>query len=192
MGIRDWGPGKTIRDPKSTIQNRFPAMFTSLCEDPTPLILFGILAETVLAGLLLRTRRGVLLSWLIVTEQEKVTAALEGAAVALEANDLNAVQSYLDPSAAATFARAKWALNRLEITGAKIHNLEITIDDKAAPPTAKAHFDGVISYHDRRGEVPYERYASALTVELRKTGDRWLITAHIEEDSRLRAAGGRR
>jgi hypothetical protein len=47
--------------------------------------------------------------------------------------------------------------------------------------TAKAAFSGYISYRDRQGEIPYNNYGSRFVADLRKQGDVWVVTGHVEE-----------
>jgi hypothetical protein len=167
---------------------------TTLLENPWPVILFGIVAEAVLGIILWRTGRGrllwamagvlivvlagVTLEWLVVTEREQVVATLEGAAKALGANDRRGVMAYVDPSASEIRELVDWGFKVADFTDAKITTLEIeNIDHQTSPPTARVHVKGIVSFKDRRGESPYERYLADLTVQLHLTSGRWLITA---------------
>lgn len=171
---------------------------TVLLEDPLPYVFFGIIAEAVLAVVLLRTGRGVALlgmvavalvvllgigvEWAVVTEREEVEAAIDGVAAALEANDLQGVLGFVDPKAIGTRQRAEWALGRVEVLEANARNLQVTINRFTSPPTATAEFNGIIRVRDRKGQFPYENYTAKFTVELRRHADRWLITEHVEHD----------
>ena len=176
-------------------------IITTLVENPVPIIFIGIVAEAVLGVVLLQTGRGVLLlamlgvlllvlggvalEWLVVTEVERVEASLDGVAAALEANDSNAVVSYISPAASGTRSRAQWALSEYEVTDTTIRNLEISVNRLTSPPTAEARFDGVISLAARKGAMlPYNNYPAQFTVKFRLEGDRWLITGHSEGDRR--------
>ncbi len=173
---------------------------TTLLENPLPIVFFGIVAEAVLGAALVSTRRGILLlpmalvvvvvlagvaveRW-VVTERERVEATLDGVVAALESNDLDRVLRYVAPEAGYTRARARFALSMIEITDAKINNLQIIVNELTSPPTAEASFNGVVYYRDRTGQIPYEYYSSPFTVELRKGEDCWLITNHVEQDQR--------
>jgi hypothetical protein len=168
-------------------------------ESPWPWILIGIVAEAILAAILVSTRRtvllwamlgvlgfaiaGVVVERLVVTERERVEATIDGIVAALNANDLpRLLGDYIAPDAARTRARAKWALNRVEIQGAHYRNLRITINRLTSPITAEAQFDGSVSYHDRMGEFPYNYYAAHFVVELELRNGRWLVTDHVEYD----------
>lgn len=173
---------------------------TALLETPLPIIIFGVIAEAILGAALVSTRRGVLLAamgvvllivlaglgleYWVVTDRERVEATLDGVVAALESNDVNEVLQYVAPDAVFTRARAHLAMAMIEITDAKIHSLQITINELTSPPTAEANFNGVIYYNDRTGVNPYQYYSSPFGVELRKEGDRWLITNHVEQERR--------
>jgi hypothetical protein len=168
-----------------------------LFENPWWIIFFGIVAAAVLGVILFRTGRGavlwallgvvaitllgVLVERLVVTERERVEMTLDGITAALEANDLNGVLAYVSPDAAKTRRRAAWALGRIKVQSARISNLDITINRLTNPPTAKAAFYGYLYYRDRQGEIPYNSCGSRVVVDLRKEGNLWLVTGHIEE-----------
>ena len=99
---------------------RQPGIFL---ESPWPWIVLGIVAEALLAAVLATTREGKLL-WamagalvfmvagvvvkrLVVTERERVEAAMEGIVAALNANDVNPLLiRHVAPDAATPRARA--------------------------------------------------------------------------------------
>jgi hypothetical protein len=173
-------------------------MMYYLLEDPTLFIFLGIVIEAVLGIVLFRTGRGILL-WMmlgvllvsltciigqrfIITERKRVIQTLDGIVAALEANDVDRVLSYLEPEAAHSRERARWALGRVEVTNASYRKLEVNLNMLTSPPTATVSFFGLIGYRDRRGELPYNNYASNFTINLRKHGDRWLVEEHTEEN----------
>jgi hypothetical protein len=172
---------------------------TIFLESPWPWILFGIVAEAVLAALLVTYRRpavfwgmlgalvltiaGVVVERLVVTERERVEAAMDGIVASLNANDLDRLlRDYIAPDAFGTRGRAVWALNRIQIHRANYHNLRVTINRLTSPATADAEFDGVVDYRDRLGEFPYSHYAAHFVVELELRDGRWLVTDHVEYD----------
>jgi hypothetical protein len=173
-------------------------MMYYLVEDPTMFIFLGIVIEAVLGIVLFRTGRGFLV-WImlgvlvlcltgiigqrfIITERKRVVQTLDGIVAALEANDVNRVLSYLEPEATHSRQRAQWALGRIEVQNTSYRRLDVTINNLTSPPTAQATFFGLINYRDRRGEFPYNNYASNFTLNLRKHGDRWLVEEHQEEN----------
>lgn len=173
---------------------------TTLLENPMPVIFIGIIAEAMLATILVSTRQawalwamlgvlvlvfaGVGIEVLVVTDVEKVEAALYGVADALEDNDLSRLlEEYVSPDAVNTRRRAINALELVEITSAKVSNLTIKINRLTRRPTALAEFFGAIRYEPRDPErIPYKYYGARFVVELRLEGDRWLVTDHIEYD----------
>jgi hypothetical protein len=173
---------------------------TVFLENPLPILFLGLLAEGLLAAILVHTRRGVLivpmvavlllvlggvvLERLVVTERERVEATLDGAVAALNHNDLPAVLGYLTAGAERTRERAEWAMARVEFTSVSIHGLEIKVNRLTSPPTAEARFQGVAHYRDRRGEFPYEHYAARFIVQLQLEDDTWRITDHVEQVGR--------
>jgi len=170
----------------------------NLLEDPTPVIVVGILAEAVLAAALVRTRRGFLL-WpmagvlglvvigvvverLVVTEKERVATALYGAARAVEDNDRERVGTYVARYASDVLRRDVSYLDRLEFTGVTLRGMEITINELTSPPTAEARFFARAEFKDRSGDYPYGAYAANFTVELVREDGAWKIRS-AEDDN---------
>ena len=68
-------------------------------------------------------------------------------------------------------------------------DLEISVNERASPPTAQAGFTGRFSFKLVRGTSPYNNLVRRFQVKFVKEQDRWLITG-VEEttsdgDSRL-------
>ena len=163
----------------------------NLLEDPTPVIVVGILAEAALAAALVRTRRGFLL-WpmagvlvavvigvvverLVVTEKERVGEALYGAARAVQDNDRERVATYIARSASGVRSQAMHYMGIYEFTGVTLRAVEITINELTSPPTAEARFFARAEFRDRTGENPYPGYAANFTVELVREDGVWKI-----------------
>ena len=180
---------------------------TTLIEDPMPIIFFGIIAEAVLATMLVSTRQGaiiwamlgvlvlvaagVALEVLVVTEVERVEATLDGVVDALKDNDLDRLlNDYIAEDAAKTRTRATNALGWVEITSAKISGVDISINRLTSPPTADARFRGAVHYEPQTEWIHQRYYAADIVAKLRLEGDRWLITDHVEI-SELGSAGPR-
>jgi hypothetical protein len=167
-------------------------------ESPWPILLVGIVAETTLAILLLRTGQGkwlwailgvgllvllgLLVERLVVTEREAVQRTLDAAVAAVEASDLGRLLECVSPAAERTRSDARWMLNRVEVRTARIRDVEITINRLTSPPTAKAKFRAIGTGRDRMGQFPYETFVQPVTVDLRKEGDRWLIGSYQVQD----------
>ncbi|MHB9046469.1 MAG: hypothetical protein ACYC35_11055 [Pirellulales bacterium] len=179
---------------------------TWFLETPVPAIFIGILLEAVLAVILFRTGRGTVLvamaavltlvlvavavEWIVVTDVERVEATLDGAAAALESNNLPAVLAYIAPSAQAMRSQVSAILPQVVITKARIRNLKITVNKFTSPPTAKAEFTANFAGKGAgalQGQFPYENYVRAFTVKLRREGDRWLMTEYQDRDIRANA-----
>jgi hypothetical protein len=170
---------------------------TILFEHPWWIISIGIGVEALLAIALFISRRGMLLWWmlgalavtllcllverLVVTDRELIESTLYGGAAALEANDLSRVLSYFSPDAREARHVATLIMQRVEVQTARIYDLNVTINRHATPRTAQAVFLGYATYRDRRGEIPYTNYGTYLIVDLRKEGNTWILTGHIEE-----------
>ena len=177
-----------------------------LFEDPTTLIVAGLLIEGLLVVALVKSGRGLLIlamvgvlilmglgllvERLVVTEREQIEATLDGVTTALEANDVEGVLRYIDPAASGMRSSVRAALAGAHITDARIYDLEVEMDHLSNPPTAQAEFTGRVK-GNYRGEAPAGGEGILLrkfTVDFRREGDRWLITAYQDRG----AIGGRR
>jgi hypothetical protein len=176
-----------------------------LFEDPTTLIVAGLLIEGLLAVALVKSGRGalvlvmlgvltlvglgVLVERLVVTEREQIEATLEGVCQSLMANDVNGVVSYIDPIAADIRSHVQSILPQVHVTDARVYDLMIDVARETNPPSAQAHFVGRVKGRFRGdasgGEGPV---LHRFTVDFRKPGDRWLITAYQDHGT----IGGRR
>jgi hypothetical protein len=166
---------------------------TWLVEDPTPTLVAVVLIEAILTIALVKTGRGALLwaiagvallgacllalEWLVVTDRETIEDTLTGAAHALEANDPQAVVAYIDPTSPMR-REVTQELSRVTISKVSWNRLDVKFNRYTSPPTAVADFMGYINGKDRRGEVPYENFSGRITVQLRREGDRWLMTSY--------------
>ncbi len=174
-------------------------MMTTLLEDPTPIIVLGILAEAILGVLLVQTRRGfwlwpmagvlalVVIGWVVervvVTERERVEAAIRGCARAVEHNDRQGVAALLSRSATDILRRAVYWMDRLEFSEVSLRGMEIEINDLTSPPTAEATFHATVHYSDLRGEYGWGPYAADFVVELVLEDGAWKIRS--AEDNNL-------
>ena len=170
---------------------------TALLEDPTPIILFGIVAEAVLGVILLRTGRAVLL-WpmagvlvlvlagiglerLVETDREQVEATLDRAAAAVAANDRDGLLVHIHPSASDTRRLVNWGFGLADFTDAKITHFEVLgFNYLINPPRAEVRINGMIHFKLRRGETPYPKRPLKMTLKLQRESDRWLIIDKVE------------
>ncbi len=172
---------------------------TWLTEDPTWVIVIGILVEAALGFVVVMQYRRELL-WAmggvalvvallvgveayIVTDREQVEATLDAGVAALEANDQTRVEALLAPSATKTRGRVAWALATVEFTEIHLSDLEILVKPHTEPPTATATFDAFFHFNDRTGMIPYRNYGSRIKMDLEQIGDRWLVTDHWEYEA---------
>ena len=170
---------------------------TALLEDPTPIILFGIVAEAVLGVILLRTGRAVLL-WamagvlvlvlagigleqLMETDREQVEATLDRAVAAVAANDRDGLLVHIHSSASEARRLVNWGFGQANFTDAKITHVEILpINYLINPPRAEVRINGIVDFKLRRGETPYPRRPINMTLKLQRESDRWLIIDEVE------------
>lgn len=178
-----------------------------LFEDPTTLIVAGVLMEALLAvavvksgrgtlilpmiGVLVLVGLGVLVERLVVTEREQVETTLDGVCQALMANDVEGVLSYIDPQAGDIRSNVRSMLPQAHITDARLFDLIIDVNRHGHPPSAQAHFTGRVKGRFPRGGAGGGEGLLALrrfTVDFRQEGDRWLISAYQDHGP----IGGRR
>lgn len=165
---------------------------TWFTEDCTPLLAGAAIGEALLAVALYRTGRAalalpmVLLAllaaglWLaersLVTEREQVEATLYGVEAAIGANDAPGVLQFIDPQAAAMRAAAEQALGLAEVLSCQITDVQIHVNELTSPPTARAEIIGTFTVKLRRAEaIPYDRVVRRFAIDLRKSGEQWLM-----------------
>jgi hypothetical protein len=165
---------------------------SAFLESPIPILVLGGIVEAILLIALFWTGRGVILyvmagmlavvgiglvvERLVVTDKKRITATLEDARAAAQANDPDRLLTNVDPAARPVWELVKMAFRRIEFTEARIRNLEITVLRQAKPPAAQARFTALAAFKDRSGEFPDQQYPTDLVVQLHLAGDRWLIT----------------
>lgn len=163
-----------------------------LFDDPTPLIIVGLIVEAILAIILVRSGRamtilpmiGVLVLMVaviavehfVVTEREEVSDTLDALAVALEANDTNAVANMIDPAQTSMRSRATGAMGLVTITESKIRGLKVTVNELTTPHTATADFVGHIAFRNPKMDIPYETVVRRFVIDMKRQGDRWIMT----------------
>lgn len=166
-----------------------------LFEDPTTVIVAGVLIEVLLVvalkntgqrailwamgGVLLLVGLAVLVERLVVTDREEISDTLDGAIAALEANDIDRVLSHIDPQATGMRASVRMALANAHITDARVYDLEVKVNRRAEPPVAQANFTGRVK-GNYRGETGAGEgmLLRKFTVDFRRQDDRWLMTAY--------------
>ncbi len=167
-----------------------------LTEDPTLTIVLGGIVIAVLLVALLKTGRGiflfallgaifvvaalVLVEYLIVTEREKVYQTIFDLAGAIEANDRDAVQSYIAPQSPQIGRDADRLLKVFKIEEVKITDgPQISIDDFTSPPTADVELVAVAYGSTAAGS--FRPAPTRLYVTLRQQDGRWLVESYRSE-----------
>jgi len=166
---------------------------STLLEDPTGVIVFGVLTEVVLGIVLFCTQRGAVLwmmlgvalltaggIWLeryVETDREKVEAVVEGVARAVRHNDKQGVLDRLAPVADAPATKelrqlVEWAFHVVRFTDARITQLDIDVDGT----TAEAQLTGMVWFEAVRVDTPRNNYPFPCTVHFRRYGQKWQIT----------------
>ena len=121
------------------------------------------------AGLLILERA-------IVTDNERITAVLDGLAAAAVANDLNGVLGYIAPEAEPVRRLATASLRRVTIREAKVGNdLAIHIAQQGGAPSASATFTGRFRVESHRESLGHDTFVGRFRVELVKQAGKWLI-----------------
>jgi hypothetical protein len=166
-----------------------------LVEDPTTLIVAGLLIEALLVVALINTRRaavvwamagvlgliglGVLIERMVVTDREQIADTLEGVTAALEANDIERVLSYIDPQATAMRASVRMALSSARVSDARVYDLEVDVNRKVRSPLAQARFTGRVRGRYRgEGGSGDGMLLRKFAVDFRRDGGRWLMTGY--------------
>ena len=172
-------------------------------ESPWPILIVGLVFETVLAIALFRTGRGVILGlmggvallvllgvllehWTL-TDTKRIRQTLDTATAGLLANKATMADTAIVPGGDGDQARTlvRWALSRAEFLELTIRNLEVKFNYQMSPPTAETTFTVWVRGTDRSGLYPGEiSRPVAMNVKLRKESDRWLIYGEPKHDVR--------
>lgn len=166
-------------------------------ESPVPWLLTGLAVESVLLIIYLQTRRapflvamvlfaaltvaGVAYERMVVTDREAVEQTVYSLAERIEADDVQAVLSFISPRASRTRAAAEREMGRYEIELARIVSpLQIEFFDQTSPPTARAEFRAVVRASEGRSRFGGTgRLDFALTFA--KEEHRWLLLDYSYE-----------
>jgi hypothetical protein len=172
---------------------------TWFTEDPTPIIVGGVFALLVLGVFFLKNGRGVMLlsmagvalvmgmavlvDRLVVTDREQVADVIYGAAAAAERNDLDAVTSFISPTAPQVKAEARRWIGQAKLESVNISAMEVTLDRAAKPMTATAEFRVYATgqFTDRGAPYPF-KYLSRLLVKLQQEKNGWLVTDYERDN----------
>jgi hypothetical protein len=163
-----------------------------LFEDPTTIIVAGLIVEGFLGLALYRTGRGKLLWWMggvaalvvalvaleraVVTEEETVADTLDAIADALEDNNPPKVIGWIAPESGVIRDRAAAELGNVNIRSARVTGVTVTVDRSKNPRTAEVKFVGKVNAAYQGQD--FGNYIREFTVQLRKEGNRWLVVRY--------------
>jgi hypothetical protein len=172
-------------------------------ESPWPILIVGLVLETMLAIALFQTRNGKLL-WVMggvallllvglfierntITDTKRVRQTLEVVAAGLKANKAEQVYACIVPGPDGNLARGKtdWALGIAVFNEVSVRNLDVTFNHQTSPPTATAEFTVVVNGKLRAGDfadVGETTRPVRIRVDLQKQSGRWLIYGEPKHD----------
>jgi hypothetical protein len=165
-------------------------------ESPWPWIAVGGIIEGALALTLFVTRRGMLLYAMIgvalltaggvlverwvITESKRVMMTIDEGVEALKSNSEARMYAVVSPTAEQTRRQIQTGLSMVRVTDVSLHNLDITVNDRARPMTAEVQLDAVIYFEGRKPILGPDRWAGHLHLHLQRTPERWLILDPVE------------
>ena len=165
-------------------------------DSPWPYVTIGILVEGALALALFVTRRGTLLYAMIgvllavvagvlferwvITERKRVMMTIDEGVEGLKSNSEVRMDALVSPTAQETRRQIHAGLDMVRVTDVSLHNIEIEVNDRTNPPTAKVQFDAVIYFEGRKPILGPDRWAGHLVLHLQRSPDRWLILDPVE------------
>lgn len=166
-----------------------------LFEDPTLLLVTGCLIEALLAVVLVNTKQlkvvlamagvlalvlaGLAVEQWVVTDYERIEAALDATARAVQNNDLERVLDHIDPDATGMRQSVSAFLSRARVSDAHLKDLKIRFIKLASPPAAEAEFIGHVKGNYRSGADGAEGVViRRIRVDFRRIGERWLMTGY--------------
>lgn len=163
-------------------------------ESPVPYLLIGLAIESMLLIVYLQTRRtvllgailavaaivagGVLVERVVVTDREAIERTVYELAASIEADDVQAVLTFISPQAKRTKRDAKREMDRYAIELARIISpLQIEFLRQTSPPTARAEFRAIVKAAEgRSGFGGTGRLDFVLTFS--KEDGRWLLLGY--------------
>lgn len=173
---------------------------TVLLENPVPVIIAGVVLESVLAVVLVQTGRkwpvymmlGVLvicvslvaLEATVVTDREEVAETLFAVESAVSANDVDAVIGFVSISHGQEMARSiRNRMPRVTIHSANVgRDLKIEMNYLTPVPSAVATFTGRVTVSDKQGFLSHANYFRKFTVKLRNEGGQWRLYDYDERN----------
>lgn len=123
------------------------------------------------------------------TDYKSVRRMLTNLAAALERDDLQAVQNFIEPNATVTRLLAQSQMALVRLPSAKFKDLKVVSNDSTAPPTAKVTFTAVVQWQTKGAGIDgftLDRPATQMVkfdVVFVKTNDNsWLVTNECRFD----------
>ncbi len=130
---------------------------------------------------------GLLLFFCVDTDQKSITRMLTALTAAIEADDLEKVETFLSPKAVSTVSKAKTYMGIVKVSSAKFFDLKVEVNRMLTPPIAKVRFVAVVHYEtksvksfDGLGAGFSSVQRLVFNVELEKTNNSWLVTDKCE------------
>lgn len=152
-------------------------LFIVLVQTGRKAVLYLMVAVGVLAVLLVGVER------VVVTERERVEAAVYGIRDAMKRNDLDGVLDLISPQAKDVRNDARRGFDQLRVEDAIVKsNLTIAVHPDSTPPLAVAEFNGVIIGGDKHGQVEHYTAPYYFVLTFRKEGDAWRLRKYELRD----------
>lgn len=176
-------------------------------EQPLYIVLFAAIGGAILGGALLQTGKHLflylLVGWIalagialgceyaIVTEKEEIESVIYDVAAALEANDVEAVKSYISDDASDVRAVAQRQMAYVEIQNVKLKdNLEVSFLNGSTPEMAVAKLNVKIEGRVKGNADFQGDFATFLVLTFQKDPDgQWRIVSYDFYDPRGEQAG---
>ena len=163
-----------------------------LLEDPTAVIVVGLLLEVTLAIVLVNTGRArvillmiavavvvggcVLTEQLVVTEREEIEIVVDGVVDALLVNDLDKVSSFIAPDSDSLRDQAAHVMRIGRIHELKVTDgPDITIHELTTPKSADVEMIVRASAGATGGGSLYNAYVAKIEAKLRLENGQWLF-----------------
>lgn len=136
-------------------------------------------------AVLLLTILAVTLGLVVETDYESVERTLHAAALAVQQDDLAAVQSFVHPQAAEIRARVAAEFPRYEFDDVSVKsNLKVRFNTPQRPTEATATFNVVVVASEREGLLKNVHAPRFCTLKFRKDGTAWKVVDYEHSDPR--------
>ncbi len=124
-------------------------------------------------GLAIATIALVVVNIQVETPREQIASLLDEIAGHLEANNREAIYSFIHPAAAPAVQQARQELPRFEFSKAKVTRIKnIAVQNDASPPSCLAEFNVAVELTTQGQKFRVPRF---VRVYFAKQGDQWLV-----------------